>query len=116
MKPNPPLANGDITKKPWKTYTSSILNDKGEVTKPVVKPDEKFKAASKKFKKAHKKHEAEVDKENISILDIGITDKSGQGNLSMNVFSYNPAEEPAIRLYEGFKDRFKESTKKLNKK
>ena len=31
MKPDPPLANGDITKKPWKTYTSSILDEKGNI-------------------------------------------------------------------------------------
>ena len=31
MKPNPPLANGDITKKPWQTYTSSILDEKGNI-------------------------------------------------------------------------------------
>ncbi len=30
-KPNPPLANGDINKKPWQTYTSSILDEKGNV-------------------------------------------------------------------------------------
>ena len=30
-KPNPPLANGDINKKPWQTYTSSILDKKGNV-------------------------------------------------------------------------------------
>ena len=31
MKPDPPLANGDITKKPWQTYTSSILDKKGNI-------------------------------------------------------------------------------------
>ena len=31
-KPNPPLANGDINKKPWQTYTSSILDKEGNVT------------------------------------------------------------------------------------
>ena len=31
MKPDPPLANGDITKKPWQTYTSSILDEKGNI-------------------------------------------------------------------------------------
>tara|TARA_R110002012_G_scaffold283478_2_gene473864 strand:+ start:391 stop:741 length:351 start_codon:yes stop_codon:yes gene_type:complete len=116
MKADPPLANGDITKKPWKTYTSSILNDKGEVTKPVVKPVEKFKVANKKFKEAHKKHETEVAKKNVSILDIGITDKPGQGNLSVNVFSYNPEKKPAEKLYKDLAKKFTKSTKKLNKK
>ena len=62
-KPNPPLANGDITKKPWTTYTSSILNEKGEVTNPETEksPADKLRATTKRVIKAKDKIIEETD-------------------------------------------------------
>lgn len=63
MKPNPPLANGDITKKPWTTYTSSILNEKGEVTNPKTKisPADRLRNATKGVIEAKDKIIEETD-------------------------------------------------------
>ena len=63
MKPNPPLANGDITKKPWKTYTSSLLDDQGNITDPTTEksPADRLRAAKEKVIKAKDKIIEETD-------------------------------------------------------
>jgi hypothetical protein len=86
MKPDPPLTNGD------------------------------FKSKIERVKTATKKYVDEVKKQNIPILDIGLTDKPGQGNISMNVLSYNPAEKEAIKKIQNVTQRINTAKAKLNKK
>ncbi len=93
MKADPPLTNGD--------FKSKI---------------ERVKAASKRLKAASKEYMTLVKKQNIPILDIGLTDKPGKGNLSWNVLSYNPAEKKAIDFYKTQTKKLKTARTKHNKK
>lgn len=86
MKPDPPLTNGD------------------------------FKSKIERVKTATKKYVDEVKKQNIPILNIGLTDKPGQGNISMNVLSYNPAEKEAVKKIQNVTQRINKAKAKLNKK
>jgi len=75
-----------------------------------------FKNKSEKVKTATRKYVDEVKKQNIPILDIGLTDKPGKGNLSWNVLSYNPAEKKAIDFYKAQTKKLKTARTKYNKK
>jgi len=93
MKADPPLTNGN--------FKSKI---------------ERVKAANKRLKAASKEYMTQVKKQNIPILDIGLTDKPGQGNLSVNVLSYNPAEKKAIDFYKTQTKKLKTAREKTKKK
>jgi hypothetical protein len=86
MKPDPPLTNGNL------------------------------KSKIERVKTATRKYVDEVNKQNIPILNIGLTDKPGKGNLSMNVLSYNPAEKEAIAKIKSLTERISTARKKINKK
>tara|TARA_R100000781_G_C4059386_1_gene120471 strand:+ start:705 stop:980 length:276 start_codon:yes stop_codon:yes gene_type:complete len=75
-----------------------------------------FKNKSEKVKTATRKYVDEVKKQNIPLLDIGLTDKPGKGNLSWNVLSYNPAEKEAIAKIKSLTERISTARKKFNKK
>jgi len=118
MKPNPPLANGDIKKKPWKTYTSSILNDKGEVTKPVVNPVDKVKAATEKVNVASKNYLKAIEDEKITLGKVKLFG-SQESVLNPGVeVSFIPKKvtDDAKANYERWTNRFKTARKKIKKK
>jgi len=116
MKADPPLANGDIDKKPWKTYTSSILNDEGEVTKPVVNPVDKVKAATEKVNVASKKYLDAVEDEKITLGKVKLFG-SGESVLNPGVeLSINPAAADAEANYKRWTNRFKTAKEKIKKK
>ena len=113
MKADPPLANGDITKKPWKTYTSSILNDKGKVTKPVVNPVDKVKAATEKVNVASQNYLDAVKNEKITFGKVKLFG-SQESVLNPGVeLSINPAAADAKANYKRWTNRFKTAKEKI---
>ena len=83
MKPDPPLSKGNL------------------------------KSKIQRVKTATKNYVNEVKKQNIPILNIGLTDKPGQGNLSWNVLSYNPAEKEAVTKIKSLTERISTARKKI---